>query len=285
VGLLDGKVVLISGAARGQGRAHAVLCAREGADVIIFDINAQVAGVPYSTGTAGELQETASQVDALGGRVLASAADVRSLDQMNEVVGRGIAEFGGIDAVISNHGIVSWSPFWELTERVWDDVIETNLTGTWKLVRAVAPHMIERRSGSIVITSSVNGIRPSGAFAHYVSSKHGVIGLMTSVARELAPYNVRCNAVLPGPTMTPMIDNQMLYDMITGHPDATREQMIEAGYHATALRNRTWQEPEEIAKAALFFNSDLATNVTGQALAIEAGALLLDGYNHSPARD
>jgi SDR family mycofactocin-dependent oxidoreductase len=285
VGLLDGKVVIISGAARGQGRAHAVLSAREGADVIIFDINAQVANVPYGMGTSAELKETARQVHELGRRSFAATADVRSLEQMSEVVERGLAEFGRIDAVISNHDIVNWSSFWEMTEEMWDDVIETNLTGVWKLVRAVAPHMIERRSGSIVITSSVNGIRPSGAFAHYVSSKHGAIGLMRSVARELAPYNVRCNAVLPGPTMTPMIDSQAQYDLITGHPDATREQMLLAGYHATALRNRTWQEPEEIAKAALFFNSDLATNITGQTLAVEAGALLLDGYNHSPARD
>lgn len=285
LGLLDGKVVLISGGARGQGRAHAVLCAREGADVIVFDINQQVPNVPYGMGTSEELQETARQVEALGRRVLPLTADVRSLEQMNEVVERGTAEFGRIDVVISNHGIVNWSSFWEMTEESWDDVIETNLTGVWKLVRAVAPQMIERRSGSIVIISSVNGIRPSGAFAHYVSSKHGAIGLMRAVARELAPYGVRCNAVLPGPTMTPMIDSQMLYEMITGRSGATREDMLEAGYHATALRNRTWQDPEEIAKAALYFNSDLATNVTGETLAVEAGALLLDGYNHSPARD
>lgn len=262
-----------------------MLSAREGADVIVFDINRQVANVPYPMGTAEELQETARQVEAVGRRVLSLTADVRSLQQMTEVVERGTAEFGRIDVVISNHGIVNWAPFWELTEEAWDEVIETNLTGVWKLVRAVAPQMIERRSGSIVITSSVNGLRPSGSFAHYVSSKHGAIGLMKSVARELAPYGVRCNAVLPGPTMTPMIDSQPLYDMITGRPGATREEMIEAGYHATALRNRTWQEPEEIAKAALYFNSDLAANVTGQMIAVDAGGLLLDGYNHSPARD
>lgn len=285
MGLLDGKVVLVSGGARGQGREHAVLSAREGADIIVFDINRQVANVPYPMGTAEELQETARQVEAVGRRVLSLTADVRSLQQMTEVVERGTAEFGRIDVVISNHGIVNWAPFWELTEEAWDEVIETNLTGVWKLVRAVAPQMIERRSGSIVITSSVNGLRPSGSFAHYVSSKHGAIGLMKSVARELAPYGVRCNAVLPGPTMTPMIDSQPLYDMITGRPGATREEMIEAGYHATALRNRTWQKPEEIAKAALYFNSDLAANVTGQMIAVDAGGLLLDGYNHSPARD
>lgn len=284
MGLLDGKVVLISGAARGQGRAHAVLCAQEGADVVAFDINRQVATISYPMGTSDELQETARLVEAEGRRALALSADVRSLEQMESVVSQGLSQFGGIDVAIVNHGIVSWSSFWEMSEEMWDDVIETNLSGAWKVVRAVAPSMIEARSGSIVITSSINGLRPSGSFAHYASSKHGVLGLMKSVARELAPHAVRCNAVLPGPTLTPMIDSQDLYDMITGQPGATREQMIEAGFHAMALSDHTWQPPEAVAKAALFLNSDLASSVTGQAIAVDSGSLLLDGYNHNPVR-
>lgn len=285
MGLLDGKVVLISGAAHGQGREHAVLSAAEGADVVIFDINRQIEGVDYSMGTVEELDETARMVREAGGRVLAITADARSLTEMADVVAQGTAQFGKIDVVISNHGIVSWKPFWEMSQQMWDDVIETNLSGVWKLVRATTPQMIERQAGSIVITSSTNGWRPSGAFAHYVSSKHGTLGLMKSIARELAPYGIRCNAVLPGATLTPMIDSQSNYDLITGRPGATREQMIEAGHHATALRNATWQSPREVAKAALFFNSELASNITGQSLAVDGGSLLLDGYNHAPARD
>lgn len=285
MGLLEGKVALISGAARGQGRAHAVISAREGADVILFDINEQISGVPYDMGTTAELDETTRLVEQHGRRALQMTADVRSSDQMAEVVARGTDMFGRIDVVVSNHGIVSWAPFWEMTDDDWDAVVDTNLTGVWKLLRAVAPQMIERRSGSIVVTSSVNGIRPSGSFAHYVSSKHGAIGLMKAAARELAPFGVRCNAVLPGPTATPMIDNQLLYDMITGHSGATRAEMFEAGHHATALRNATWLDPEEIAKTALYLNSELAARVTGQSIAVDAGAMLLDGYNHNPAKD
>lgn len=194
--------------------------------------------------------------------------------------------FGRIDVVVSNHGIVSCAPFWEMSDDDWNAVVDTNLTGVWKLLRAVAPQMIERRFGSIVITSFVNGIRPAGSFAHYVSSKHGAIGLMKAIARELAPLGVRCNAVLPGPTATPMIDHQLLYDMITGHPDATRAEMFEAGRHATALHcTATWLDPDEIAKTAPYLNSDLAARVTGQSVAVDAGAMLLDGYNHNPAKD
>lgn len=283
--LLEGKTVLISGAARGQGREHALASAREGANVVGFDINVQSANVPYGMGTAEELAETKRLVEAAGGRMLALTGDVRSLAQMEDIVARAIDEFGAIDAVVSNHGIVNWSSFWEMSEEVWDEVIETNLSGVWKLIRAVTPHLIERGSGSIVITSSVNGERPSGAFAHYVSSKAGAIGLMKAVARELAGHGIRCNAVLPGPTLTPMIDSQMLYDLITGHENATRDEMIEAGRHSAALRGRSWQDPAEIANAAVFFNSDLAANVTGQSIAVDSGQGLLDGYNHNPTRD
>lgn len=285
MGLLDGKVVLISGGARGQGRAHAVLSAREGADVIIFDINEQIPSLPYAVGTAEEMKETVRQVQETGGKILALTADARSQDQMNDVVARGIAEFGKIDVVVINHGIVSFSPFWETTEEAWNNVIDVNLSGVWRLAKAVAPHLIERRSGSIVITSSVNGVRPAASFAHYISAKHGVIGLMKAIARELATYNVRCNAVLPGPTATPMIQTQEMYDSIMGHPNATEEEVLEAGRSFVALRNRTWLEPEEIAKTALYLNSDLAANVTGQSIAVDAGHLLLDGHNWNPEHD
>lgn len=283
--LLAGKTVLISGAAHGQGRAHALVSAREGANVIGFDINRQLRHVPYSMGTEGELAETARLVEKLGQRMLAITADARSLEQMERVVEQGISEFGAIDAVVSNHAIVSWSSFWEMSEEMWDDVIETNLSAVWKIVRAVTPHLIERGSGSIVITSSINGEQPGGSFAHYSSSKAGAIGLMKAVARELAPHNIRCNAILPGLTDTPMNDSQWLYDLIVGHKDATREEMVEAGRYAVALKGRTWQDPVEVANAGLFFNSDLAANVTGQTLAVDAGTSLLGPYNPAPVRD
>ena len=174
--MLDGKVALITGGSRGQGRAHAVTCAREGADVIIVDIADQMGTVPYKMATQADLDETVAQVEAYDRRALAVKADVRSQPQLDEAVTRGIAEFGKIDILIANAGIWTQAPFWELTEDQWDEMIGVNLTGVWKSAKAVAPHMIERQSGSIVITSSTNGLEAGMNYAHYVSAKHGSSG-------------------------------------------------------------------------------------------------------------
>jgi NADP-dependent 3-hydroxy acid dehydrogenase YdfG len=196
--MLDGKVALITGGSRGQGRAHAVTCAREGADVIIVDIAGQLATVPYQMARQDDLDETAKQVEALDRRILAIKGDVRDQAQLDAAVAQGFAEFGQIDILIANAGIWTQAPFWELTDDQWDEMIGVNLTGVWKSAKAVAPHMIERRSGSIVITSSTNGIEPGLNYAHYVAAKHGVIGLMKNIALELAPVRDPLQLDQPG---------------------------------------------------------------------------------------
>ena len=197
-GDLLGKVAMVTGAARGQGRAHATTLARHGADVIAVDIAAQIDTVPYPLGTEEELAETAKAVEELDRRVLTVQADVRSQTQLDHAVRRGLAEFGQIDILVANAGIYGITPFWEITDAEWDNMIATNLSGVWRSAKAVAPHMIERGSGSIIMTSSVNGLEPGANYAHYVSAKHGVLGLMRTVALELAPKGIRCNAICPG---------------------------------------------------------------------------------------
>ncbi|MEU7811126.1 mycofactocin-coupled SDR family oxidoreductase [Pseudonocardia sp. NPDC049154] len=285
MGLLDGKVALITGGSRGQGRAHAVTCAREGADVIIVDITKPTTDVPYTLATAEDHAETVRQVEALDRRIIAADADVRDQAALDAAVARGVAEFGHIDILIANAGIWTQAPFWELTDQQWDEMIGVNLTGVWKSAKAVAPHMIERKSGSIVITSSANGIEPGQNYAHYVSAKHGVIGLMKNIALELAPYGIRCNSINPGAIRTPMTDHQGAWDMFAGHEGGTEAEMIEGGYHYALLRNTTWLEPQAIADTALYLNSHLAANVTGVTIPVDAGHLLIPGVNANPVRE
>jgi SDR family mycofactocin-dependent oxidoreductase len=284
MGLLDGKVALITGGARGQGRAHALTSAREGADVVLVDIADQLETVPYRMATADDLAETVRQVESLDRRALAVTADVRDQGQLDEAVSRGIAEFGKIDILIANAGIWTQGPFWELSEQSWEEMIGVNLTGVWKSAKAVAPHMIERQSGSIVITSSVNGLEPGMNYAHYVAAKHGVIGLMKNIALELAPHGVRCNSINPGAIKTPMTDHQGAWDMFAGHEGGTEADMIEGGYHFHALKGRSFLPPQVIADTALYLNSDLAAAVTGVTIPVDAGHMLLTGVNPAPVK-
>ena len=284
MGLLDGKVVLITGGSRGQGRAHAITSAREGADIILVDIAAQIDSVPYTMGRPEDLAETVRQIEALDRRALSIEADVRSQAQMDDAVARGIAEFGQIDILIANAGIWTQGAFWELSEESWDDMIGVNLTGVWKSAKAVTPHMIERQTGSIVITSSVNGLEPGANYAHYVAAKHGVIGLMKNIALELAPHGIRCNSINPGAILTPMTDHQGAWDMFAGHAGGTVEDMIEGGYSFHALKGMSFMPPQVIADTALYLNSHLAAAVTGVTIPVDAGHMILPGFNHAPVK-
>ncbi len=284
MGMLDGKVAFITGGARGQGRAHAVTCAREGADVIIIDVLDQLPSVPYKLAVQADLDETVRQVEAHGRRAVAVKADVRSQRELDAAVAAGIAEFGSIDILIANAGIWTLGSFWELTDEQWEEMIAVNLTGVWKSAKAVAPHMIERRTGSIVIIASVNALEAGQYTAHYVAAKHGVIGLMKNIALELAPYGIRCNAISPGAIKTPMTSHQGALDMFAGHPGGTEDDMIEAGHHYTLLKGASFLDPQVIADTALYLNSDLAASVTGVTIPVDAGHLTLSGYNPTSTR-
>lgn len=275
--LLDGKVVLVTGGARGQGRAHALVSAQNGADVVLVDLVQQLETVPYAMACDEDLKETASGVESLNQRALAIEADVRDRVQMADAVQRAISEFGKVDALIANAGIWTVGPFWELTDEQWEETISVNLTGVWQSVKAVAPHMMERRSGSIVVTSSVNGFRPAPNFSHYIASKFGVRGLMQAMATELRPFGVRCNAVHPGGTKTPMIDHQDMWDRMAGHEGAGPEVFDDVNCNPLALQGRNFNEPEDLANAALYLNSELASRVTGISLIVDGGEMLAPG--------
>ena len=284
MGLLDGKVAFITGGARGQGRAHAVTCAREGADVVLFDIADQLSTINYAMSTQADLDDTVALVEEHDHRALAIKGDVRDQGQLDDAVSQGIAEFGKIDILIANAGIWALKPFWELTDEDWNQTVDTNLTGVWRSAKAVAPHMIEQQSGSIVMTSSINGLEPGANYANYVSAKYGVVGLMKSVALELAPHGIRCNSVNPGAIRTGMTDNQDGYDLFAGHPGGTQEDLIAGGYSFHALKGVSFMDPQVIADGALFLNSHLASHITGVALPIDAGHLALPGVKLNPVR-
>ncbi|WP_300014048.1 mycofactocin-coupled SDR family oxidoreductase [Pseudonocardia sp.] len=284
MGMLEGKTALITGGARGQGRAHALTCAREGADVVLVDITDPVATVPYETATAQDMEQTVKEVEAHDRRALAVTGDVRSQADLDAAVERGVGEFGKIDILIANAGIWGLKPLWEMDEATWSEMLDINLSGVFRSVRAVTPHMMERGTGSIVITSSINGLEPAQNYVHYVSAKHGLIGLMKNVALELAPYGVRANAISPGAIDTPMTDHQTAYDMFAGHEGGTREERYEGAYGFHALKGAGFLPAQAIADTALYLNSDLAAAVTGVVIPVDAGHMVLPGMNPAPAR-
>lgn len=284
MGLLDDRVVFITGAARGQGRAHAVVSAREGADVVLFDAVTQFQSVPYELPGVGELERTAAEVQALGRRALVVVGDVRRQPDLDAAVRRGIDELGHIDCLIANAGIWAMAPFWEISERDWREILDIDLAGPWRSAKAVAAHMMDRGEGSIVITASSDAIEPGGGYTHYTAAKHGVLGLMKSIALELAPFGVRANAISPGAVNSPMLNNQLGYDLLAGHAGGTYEDLIEGGRHFTALKATHLLEPERVAHAAVYLNSELAARVTGINISVDAGHTLLSGYNHDPVR-
>lgn len=286
MGLLEGKVVFVTGGSRGQGRAHAVTSAKEGADVIILDTLEQIGTVAYPMATQADIDETVRQVEALDRRIVAVTGDVRKQSDLDRAVAAGLAQFGKIDALIANAGIFSLAPAHELTEEAWDDMIAVNLTGVWRSAKAVLPHMMEQGGGSIVITSSINGIEPGANYVHYCASKFGVVGVMKTLALEYARHGIRVNSVHPGAILTPMTSWQGAWDMMSGKGEGqgTEADMLEAGYAFHALKGHGFMPPEVIANAALWLNSELASAVTGIEVPVDAGHLLQPGWNPDPVK-
>jgi SDR family mycofactocin-dependent oxidoreductase len=277
MGSLDGKVAFVTGAARGMGRAHAIRMAQAGADLIICDIGRGVPAIPYSLGTEEDLNETARLVKEQGRRVVSMLADVCSQDDLDAVVSAGIAELGRVDVLIANAGVFQLKPFWEIDEREWAAVTDTNLGGVWRSAKAVMPHMIRQGSGAMVLISSVNGLEPADGYAHYGASKHGVIGLGGSIALEGAPHGIRCNVICPGFVKTGMNSTQEHLDRMAGHPGATMDIIEQAGLAFHPLKGLSYLDPQMVADAALFLVSPAAEAITGVTLPVDAGHLMLAG--------
>ncbi|NKQ54052.1 mycofactocin-coupled SDR family oxidoreductase [Amycolatopsis sp. K13G38] len=276
MGNLDGKVALVTGAARGQGRSHAVRLAAEGADLIIVDICGQVPTTEYAGATSADLAETAAYIEKAGRKVVAHEADVRDLGALSEAVADGVSRLGRLDVVVANAGVFSSAPVHELTEQQWDTMIDVNLSGVWKTVRATVPTLIEQGTGgSIVLISSTGGTQGFPNFAHYVAAKHGVIGLCRSIANELGGQGIRCNAIQPTSVLTDMIDHEAMYRLF--RPDLqspTHEDFREACQAAMNVLPIPWVEPRDISAAVAWLASDESRYVTGIALPVDAGALV-----------
>ncbi|MBV9794411.1 MAG: mycofactocin-coupled SDR family oxidoreductase [Actinobacteria bacterium] len=274
-GRVEGKVAFVTGAARGQGRSHALRLAEEGADIIAVDIAAQVDSVPYPMSTPADLAETVKQVEALDRRIVAQQADVRDFDALASAVADGVAQLGRLDIVSANAGIASYGPADELPEQTWQDMIDTNLTGVWHAAKAAIPHIrAGGHGGSIVLTSSTAGLMALPNLAHYVAAKHGVVGLMRTLALELAPDFIRVNSVHPTGVNTPMVQNEASMRLFL--PDVanpTQEQYGEVMGSLNALPI-PWVDPRDISNAVLFLASDEARYITGITLPVDAGSLI-----------
>jgi (+)-trans-carveol dehydrogenase len=274
MGILDGKVALISGAGRGQGRSHALTLAAQGADVIVFDVCKQLPTIKIPMSTRGDLDDTAALVEKTGQDVLAMEADVRDTASLDRVVQEGLKQFGHIDIVIANAGVLSFAAGHLMDDETWEQMIAVNLTGVWKTCRAALPSMIERgKGGAIVLTSSSAGIKPYTNQIHYVAAKHGVIGITKSFALELIPHNIRVNAVAPATVDSPLVRNPVVYELFTGKPDASEDDYVPAFTSLNAMP-KPWNDVTDVSNAVLFLVSDAARNITGHVLPIDLGLLI-----------
>jgi SDR family mycofactocin-dependent oxidoreductase len=268
---LQGKVALITGAARGIGRACAIRFAQEGADIALVDVAGEVETVTYGGADEEQLNGTAGDVRALGRDALSFKADVRDLDALAAAVAATIERWGKIDVLVAAAGIESFGDACGFSGDQWDAVLDVNLKGVWQTVKAVAPHMRSRSAGSVVLIGSTNSHRPTLGYGHYTASKHGVLGLARALALELGPSMVRVNVVSPTATATDMLLRQL--DHLSGRAGGTAEEGIARLIEANAIPV-AMVEPVDVANAALFLASDESRYVTGISLAVDLGTLV-----------
>ena len=265
-GRVAGKVALVTGAARGQGRAHAVRLAQEGADIIAVDVCAPVRNVPYPAATEADLAETTKQVEALDRRIVSRVVDTRDLAALTAAADEGVAELGKLDIVVGNAGICIMAPWDQVTPEIFRDTIDVNLVGTWNTVMATAPHLVRNGGGSIILTSSAAGLKGLPFLVPYVASKHGVVGLTRAFAAELAKDNIRVNSLHPTGVNTPMGAGEgtaVMESAMAGNPRI-------AGMFVNTLPVEI-TEPEDQANAVLFLASDESRYVTSMAMTVDAG--------------
>ena len=269
------RTVFITGAAHGMGRAHALAFAREGARLVLCDACRQYGTVPYALAQPEELASLASEIEQMGRPVLAQQVDVTDLAAMSALAELAQRELGPIDILVANAGLYSFAPSWELTEEQWDETVNVDLKGVWITCKVCIPQMLSRRSGKIICISSTAGLKGLPNLAHYTAAKHGVLGLVKSLAIELAPFNINVNAVCPTSVDTAMCRNQVLYDAFAGGPGplATYEHMLELMNQLNLFPDRNLLPPEAISAVVLWLASNEARHLTGSALPVDAGYL------------
>jgi SDR family mycofactocin-dependent oxidoreductase len=268
-GRLEGKVAFITGAARGQGRAHAVRMASEGADIIAIDIADKLPPcVPYDPATTDDLAETVRLVEATGRRIMSSVADVRDFEALQEVVAAGVAELGRLDVIVANAGVSAPQAWDAISPQDFRDVIDINVTGTWNTVMAGAHQIIGGgRGGSIILISSAAGLKMQPFMVHYTASKHAVTGMARAFAAELGKHKIRVNSLHPGAVATPMGTGDMLTALQTAYAtNPPLEQMV------TPFLPDYIAQPEDIADAACWLASDESRYVTAASIAVDLGS-------------
>ncbi|MFV0252791.1 MAG: mycofactocin-coupled SDR family oxidoreductase [Beutenbergiaceae bacterium] len=275
MGRLQDKVAFITGAARGQGRSHAVRFAKEGAAVIALDACSPIETQPYSAGTEEDLAETVRLVEGAGGRIVAGKADVRDSAQITAVFEEGVRKLGAPDIVVANAGTWSFGLTWEIEDQQWQDMIDINLTGSWRTVKASIPTMIDAgKGGSVILISSMCGVAGFYGLTHYCAAKHGVVGMARVMAQELGPHKIRVNAICPTSVDTDMFNNPaMRKTFVPGADNPTDQEFREAARDMHPL-GVSCIEVQDVTNNVVFLASDEARYTTGQAVVVDAGCLV-----------
>ncbi|MGB3011521.1 MAG: mycofactocin-coupled SDR family oxidoreductase [Mycobacterium sp.] len=275
---LEGRVAFVTGAARGQGRAYAVRLAQEGADVIISDICAPVSQtIPYPGATPDDLAETVRLVEAEGRKVLARQVDIRDDAAVRTLVADGIEQFGRLDVLVANAGVLSWGRLWELTDEQWNSVIDVNLTGTWRTLRAVIPAMIEAgNGGSIIIVSSSGGLKATPGNGHYAASKHGLTAMTNTLALELGEYSIRVNSIHPYSIATPMIENDAMMAILSAHPsylNSFAAMPYQPPMKGSRAKRNDFMTAEEAAEVVVWLAGDNSSVLSGSQIVVDRGVM------------
>jgi len=275
-GRVEGEVAFVSGAARGQGRSHAVRLAQEGADIIAIDICKPVDNVVYPAATPADLAETADLVKGYDRRIVTAEVDVRDYDALKAAVDSGVAQLGRLDIIVANAGIGNGgNKLHKIRENIWQDMIDINLSGVWKTVKAGVPHILAgERGGSIVLTGSVGAHKALAHTGHYIAAKHGVVGLMRAFAVELGQHRIRVNSVHPSQVNTPMTMNDVTFKLFRPDLENSGPDDFAPFSQMTHTLPVPWVEAVDISNAVLFLASDESRYVTGVSLPVDAGALL-----------
>ena len=277
-GPLEGRAAFITGAARGQGRAHAIRLASDGADIIAIDICGPVSDtITYPLATAEELAETVRAVESTGRKVLAREVDIRDLAALQQVISDGVEQFGRLDILVANAGVLSWGRLWEMSEEQWDTVIDVNLNGTWRTIRAAVPAMIEAgNGGSIIIVSSSAGLKATPGNGHYSASKHGLVALTNALALEVGEFGIRVNSIHPYSIDTPMVERKAMMAVFAKHPSYLHSfapMPLHPVNHEGKKGLKEFMAPEEVSDVVAWLAGDGSASLSGSQIAVDRGTM------------